>query len=193
VNILNRVVAILLFLLVLALAVGTLGVVTGMLTASMVDAVRPYPPLHHALSDLAHLRPMNVQIITVAGAALTAVLMLFLLARELTPPRPERTVLLAQNQEGEVTIGYDTLRKVAEMAAVEVQRVAKARCTVTTRKGVLRVRCRATADPYSNAGAVGLAVEAAVRSQLEQTLGKPVEHVAVRVELEKPGTPVHVS
>lgn len=191
-NILNRLVAILVFLLILALAIGTLGVMSGMLTASMVDTVCPYPPLHHALTDLAHLRPMNVQLITVAAAALSAVLMLFLLVRELTPPRPERTVLLAQDQEGEVTIGYDTLRKVAELASVGVQRVAAARCAVAMRKGVLRVRCRATADPFSNAGAVGQAVEAAIRSQLEQTLGKPVEHVAVRIELEKPGTPVHV-
>ncbi len=89
-----RPLAIIGFLVILALAAGMTGIVTGLLAVSAVDKVHTYLPLHRALSDLAQLRPMNARTISVTVAVLTGLVMLALLNLELTPPPIERTFLV---------------------------------------------------------------------------------------------------
>jgi Family of unknown function (DUF6286) len=191
-NVLNRLLAILFFLLVLALSVGAIGIASGLLTAHTVDQVRFYGPLHQALADFHTRRPQWAQPVKVAAAAAIALIAAVLLLLELRPPRRERSFRLLEDQGGEVTIRYDAIRKVAEQAALDVALVDSARCTVARHKESLQVRCRATIDRFTNAEVVGGNVEQAIRQEVEQTLGRPVERVIVRVEPQKTGTPMRV-
>ena len=191
-NAVNRLLAILFFLLVLALSVGAVGIASGLLTVHTVDQVHFYAPLHQALADFHTRRPQWAQPVKVAAAAATALIALLFLLLELRPPRRERSFRLLEDQGGEVTIRYDAVRKVAEQAALDVARVDSARCAVARHKESLQVRCRATIDRFTNAELVGGSVEQAIRQEVERTLGRPVERVIVRVEPQKAGTPMRV-
>ncbi|GAC1643582.1 MAG: hypothetical protein NVS4B2_33270 [Chloroflexota bacterium] len=191
-NIVNRLLAIVFCLLVLALSLGAVGIASGLLTVHTVDRVHVYAPLHQALADFHTPRPQWAQIAKVAGAAGLAVIAFLLVLLELRPPRRDRSFQLLEDRGGEVRIGYDTVRKVAEQAALDVTSVESARCAVTRQKESLQVRCRATIDRFANAELVGGAVERTIRDQVEQTLGRPVERVIVRVEPQKADAPMRV-
>jgi hypothetical protein len=191
-NVFNRLLAIVFWLLVLALSVGAVGIASGLLTVHTVDRVHDYAPLHHALADFHTPHPQWAQIAKVAGAAGLAVVALVLVLLELRPPHRERSFQLLEDQGGEVTIKYTTLQKVAEQAALDVARVDSAQCTVKRQKATLQVRCRATIDRFANAELVGTAIEQTIREQVERTLGRPVERVVVRVEPQKADAPVRV-
>lgn len=191
-NIFNRILALLVLLLVLALAVGTFALTTGLVAAREFWRVSHYAPLHRALRDLGHLHPQTAQVITSAVAAVVAILVVVFLATEVRPRRPEKELILSRNREGEVVIGYRTLRTVAEKVALGEADVSRARCRVSSHKDSLLVRCDVTADPFANADNVGTAVETALRDRLEHTVGKPVEHIRVKVELAEPGDRVRV-
>lgn len=191
-NVVNRLLALVFLLLLLALAVGTAGIVSDLLPVSAVDRVHFYGPLHQALTDLGHLRPMGSQIIVAGGAVLAALLSLVLLALELRPPRRERTLTLTEDQEGRVAIDYAAVRGAAERASLDVAGVEGARCRVGTRKGQLRLSCRVTVGPFAPASAIGVAVESAVRDRLQEMLAQPVEQVQVQVDLQKIGGPTRV-
>ncbi|MGI8825545.1 MAG: alkaline shock response membrane anchor protein AmaP [Chloroflexota bacterium] len=191
-NVFNRLLAIVFWLLVLAICIGVVGIASGLLTAHTVDRVHSYAPLHQALADFHTRRPQWAQVAKVAIGAAIGVIASLLLLLELTPARRERSFQLLEDQNGEVTIGYDTVRKVAEQAALDVAMVDSARCAVARRKESLQVRCRATIDRFANAEVVGGQIEEAIQRQVEQTVGRPVERVVVRVEPQKAGAPVRV-
>jgi len=191
-NVFNRLLAILFWLLVLGLSIGAVGIASGLLTVHTVDRVHFYAPLHQALVDFHTRRPQWAQTAKVAAAGAIAVVALLLVLLELRLPRRERTLRLVENQDGEVAIGYNTVRKVAELASMDVSGVQRARCQIARDKESLRVRCRATVDQYANAELVGGQVEAAIKQQLEQTLGRSVERVSVRIEPQSAKAPVRV-
>lgn len=191
-NVFNRLLAIVFCLLVWALSVGAAGIASGLLTVHTVDLLHKYAPLHQALADFHSPRPQWAQAIKVAGAAALAVIAFLLILLELRPPRRERSFQLLEDGGGEVTIDYATVRKVAEQAALDVASVELARCAVNRRKESLQVRCRATIDRFANAELVGRTIERTIREQVEQTLGRPVERVTVRVEAQKADAPVRL-
>ena len=185
-NVFNRILGIVVLLVVLGASAGTVAVATGLLPVSSIDKVYLYPPAHQALTDLAHLHPATTQGIVVGSAVIVGVASSLLLVAELRPPRRERSLLLSQDRDGEVKIGYDTLRKVAEEVSLNAQDVNRAHCRVGTRKRELWVRCAVTADPFADADGVGKEVESSVKERLEHTIGKTIEHVGVKVDLAKP-------
>ncbi|MDQ2743148.1 MAG: hypothetical protein M3Z66_12760 [Chloroflexota bacterium] len=154
-NVFIRLLAILFWLLILALSIGAVGIASGLLTVHTVDRVHFYAPLHQALADFHTRRPQWAQMAKVAAAAAIAVVALLLLLLELRPPRRERSFRLLEDQGGEVTIRYDTVRKLAEQAALDVAMVDLARCAVARHKESLQGRCRATIDRFANAELVG--------------------------------------
>jgi hypothetical protein len=191
-NAFNRILGIVVLLLVLVASAGTIAVATGLLAVSTIDKIYLYPPARQALTDLAHLHPAMTQAIVVAAAVIAGIAALLLLLAEVRPPRRERSLLLSQDRDGEVKIGYDTLRKVAEEVSLSAQDVNRAHCRVGTRKRELWVRCAVTADPFADADGVGKEVESSVKERLEHTIGKTIKHVGVKVDLAKPGTRVRV-
>lgn len=192
-NIVNRILAIILLLLILAAATGTVAVASTLLPVSAVDRVISYVPLHNALTDLRNMRPQTARIITIAAAVVVGLIALLLLLVELTPGRRrERRYTVSESRDGEVTIAYSTLRKVAQGVACGVTDVNEARCEVDRRQENLRVRCKVMAAPFSDAAAIGQRVESSIRIQLQETLGKPVEHVGVSVDVAPSGTAIRV-
>jgi uncharacterized alkaline shock family protein YloU len=192
VNVFNRLLALLFFLLVAALAIGAIGIASGLLTIHSVDRVHMYPPLHHALSDFHTSHPEETRIWKVLASGAIGLLALVLVLLELTPKRKERELQLAENQDGDVAIRYSILQKIAERASMDVPGVQEAHCTVARAKDSLRVRCRVGIDRYANAEAVGTQTEAAIKQQLERTVGRPVEQVAVQVEPRPERAPIRV-
>ncbi|MGH2447088.1 MAG: alkaline shock response membrane anchor protein AmaP [Chloroflexota bacterium] len=191
-NILNRIVAVVLWLILLGFAVGTVAIASDVMAVSVVTRVFGFPPVAAALSDLAHLTPSLVQVITVVVAVVVGIIMLILLKLELTPHFGPTTMILSQGQNGHVTIGYATLQKVAEKAAMGVDNVNAASCQVGSDNDLLHADCDVTAFHYADATAVGKQVEDSVRKQLEQTLGAPVKQVKVKVGLAPAGQPARL-
>ncbi len=190
-NVLNRLVAIIVFLLLLVLAIGTIGIVTTLLTPGTVGQISSYSPLHQSLTDLSRL-PRNIRIIIVVVSVVVGLVMALLIRTELTIPARERTLVLSEGPGGEATIGLATLGKVAEQASKDIPGVDDAKCHVTAPRGSLHVQCQATAEPNANATSIGTQIEALVRERLQETLGKPVEHVHVTVGLKKSASEVRL-
>jgi len=190
-NVLNRIIGIVLFLLLLAIAVAAIAIVTGLVTATAVDQVVTYAPIHHMTTDLEALT-MSTKALVIAAAVIVGLISLWLLGLELRPPRRPRKMTLSTDSGGEVDIRHDVIRQVARQASLDVAGVEDVDIDVARRRESIRVKCRATIDRFADATAVGSQVETSIRQRLEQMLGRPVERVDVDVEPAKPGTPVHV-
>jgi hypothetical protein len=191
-NIVNRILATILMLLLLSVTAGTLALALGLIPASTLASLPHYEPLQHSLRDLTHIHPQRAKFITIAVATVVAGLSICLLVLELRPRRRQRHLILSRNRDGMVAIGFNTLRKVAEEVSMKQADVNRARCRVDSHGDSLRVRCNITADPFADASNVGLDVETSLKSRLEHTVGRSVEQIRVKVELAKSGDKVRV-
>lgn len=190
-TILNRILAILLLLLVVV--AGVVAVTSALLPITTIDQVTSYAPLHNALTDLRTVQRQSTQRLIIVIAAAVGLIALLLLVVELTPGRRrERYYTVSESRESNVTIAYSTLRRVAEGAACAVVDVNTARCHLDRRQETLRIRCNVSAAPFTDAAAIGERVESAIRTRVQETLGKPVEQVRVNVDVAPPGTPIRV-
>lgn len=191
-DVLNRLMASVILLVILLLALGALGIATGLLTVQAVDSVSSYGPLHLALKDFHTAHPTEALIRKVLVAAGTAILACLLLLSELTPPRSERSLRLEGEPGSEVIVARRAVGKIAEFASMSIAGVRRARCEIHHAKTALRVQCRIAIDRHANAKAIGSQVEEVIKQQLEQAPGRPVDQVSVWVELQYTDGPARV-
>ena len=184
-TILNRLLAVLFLLLLLVGAVLTLGLVAGLLTSAQVQQVWPYAPALAVTRDLAHLSDL-ARLYVLGGAAVVALLALFGLLRELTPPpRRARTLVLHDAGPGYTELSYRTLDHLAAYNLERVAGVERARARVQPRRGALEVRCQTRIGPFADAAATKPAIASAVAEQLERVTGLPVRSVRVRTVVQE--------
>ncbi len=184
VNVLNRLQALLLELVVLAAALVAAGLATGVLAVSRVHQVWPYAPVEAIAHDVAKLGPIRTPY-TVAVALIVALLALLLLVRELSPPpRRARTLLLPKGGQGRTEVSYSALDDLAAHSAESVAGIERVRARVDPGREALTVRCRALISPYAELSAAGPAIEHTVKERLERLTGMPVREVRVRATLQ---------
>lgn len=183
-NVLNRVLALLLLLELLATALAAAGLATGVLAVSHVRQAWPYAPVEAIAHNVSKLGPNRTPPV-VAGALVVAVLALVLLVRELMPPpRRARTLLLPKGGQGKTEVAYGTLDELAEHSAEGVPGIERARARVNPARETLRVRCQAVVSPYAELATAGPAVEQRVKEHLERLTGVPVREVRMRATVQ---------
>ncbi|MDB5059448.1 MAG: hypothetical protein JWO59_2920 [Chloroflexi bacterium] len=183
-NALNRVLVLLLLLTLLAAALMTAGLATGLLAISRVRQAWPYSPITAIAHDLAKLGPDRAPAVII-GSVIVAIVAIVLLVRELTPPpRRARTLLLPKGGQGRTEVAYGTLDELVEHSAQSVAGVERARARVDPTKEALQVRLQAVLSPYIELATAGPAIEQSVKGHLERFAGLPVREVRVRVTLQ---------
>lgn len=184
-NVLNRIVALLVLLALLAAALVTLGLVTDLLTVAEVRQVWPYGPVLTICYDVAH-SGTRVRPWVLGGASGAGLLALVLLVRELTPPpRRARLLVLPGAGPGRTEMAYSTLDALAEYGARAVQGIERVRARVEPKNGTLTVRCHAVVSPYVNLATAGPELEQSIAQRLETVTGLPVQVVQVRTVVQE--------
>ncbi len=193
-RVLNRVLALLLLLALLAVALLTLGLVSGLLPVGTVHQVWPYAPVRAIARDAADLngrvyQGQRVGAYVVGGAVVGGLLALLGLVREVTPPpRRARTLVLRGDAPGYTEVSYKTLDDLAAYGAHDVSGVERLRARVEPRRGGLEVRCRALVSPFIDLAQAGPQLERAIAAHLERVTGLPVHVVHVRTVVQEERT-----
>jgi len=182
-NVLNRLLGLVLLVLLLAVAVVTLGLVTGVLTAPVVDAAWPYAPVHGITQDVIGLRGA-LHWYLLGGAIVLILLTVQGIKAELTPPpRRARLFVVRSDGPGRTEVDYQTLDDLAGYSARRVTGVERVRARVERRRNTLAVQCRAVLSPFTDLKATGAAIERSVTEDLSRVTGVAVEEVRVRATL----------
>jgi len=180
VNVLNRLLSVVLLLLLLAAAAVTLGLVTGVLTAAVVDTVWPYAPVHGIARDVSGLGG-TLHWYLLGGAIVLILLTVQGIKAELTPPsRRARLFVVRSSGPGRTEVAYQTLDDLAGYSARRVAGVERVRARVERRRNTLAVQCRAVLSPFSDLKATGAAIERSVTEDLSRVTGVAVGGVRVR-------------
>ena len=184
-NVLNRLLGLLFLLLVLAAALATIVLVTGLLTVPDVRQVWAYGPVVTISHDVGHLgaerRPW-----VLGGAIVAALIAFILLGRELTPPpRRARVLVLPGRGPGRTEVPYSALDELAEYSAREVSGIERVRARVEPRRRALAVRCRALVSPYADLATAGPELQRTIADRLQHVTGLPVQTVRVRTTVQE--------
>jgi hypothetical protein len=179
VNILNRALAIVIALLVLAAAALVLVVSAGLVSPQQIGI----PLLADVLAPFAELQPPE-QWWAVGVAALLLVLALILLIAELTPPERDSKLTVKEDELGRVTVFQSSLRKLANREAGQVPGVLESDAEVDQSKHGFEVRSRVSIDPASDVPQLAEEVRERVKAALERHLGREVKEVTVSAQLE---------
>lgn len=185
-NALNRLLGLLVFLILLAAALVTLGITVGWLVVPEVQQIWSYPPIVEIVRDVTRLEG-TVHAYVMGGAVVAALVALLGLKAELSPPpRRERLLALPVEGPGRTEVAYSTLDELAERSAGRVAGVERARARVEPRKGKLAVRCRALVSPFAELATAGSAIERTVATDLGRLTGLPIDGVRVRTAVQDP-------
>jgi hypothetical protein len=183
-NVLNRLLAVLVFLVLLATALVALGLVSGALTTPQVQQVWAYTPVLRVCHDVEHL-PVRTRPWVLGGAIAALILSLLGLWRDLTPPRRARLLVLPGKGPGRTEMTYHSLDALAEHSALEVAGIERVHARVQPHKQALRVRCRALVSPSVDLAAAGPELERTVAERLRHVTGLPVRSVRVRTVVQE--------
>lgn len=182
-NVLNRLLGLVLLVLLLAVAVVTLGLVTGVLTDAVVDTVWPYAPVHGITRDVIGLGGA-LHWYLLGGAIVLILLTVQGIKAELTPPpRRARMFVVRSDGPGRTEIDYQTLDDLAGYSARRVTGVERVRARVERRRNTLAVQCRAVLSPFTDLKVTGAAIERSVTEDLSRVTGVAVGGVRVRATL----------
>ena len=120
---------------------------------------------------------------TVGMAVALFVLGLILLSLEIRVRAAPMPVLLKRDSLGKLTVSREAATQLIDRAASQVRDVMRAESKVEeTSKGV-RVHTRITVNPTANLAQVTAEVREAIKSTVEEQLGRPAEVVDVRAHL----------
>jgi hypothetical protein len=178
-NIFNRLLIIVLDVIML-IAVGLILLVT--LGFARPDQLFPSLGLAPFLAPFAGLSGSNF-VWTVGVSAALVVVGLILLSLEIRRRAAPVPVMLKRDSLGKLTVSREAATQLIDRAASQVGGVMDARSKVDeTSKGV-RVRTRITVSPSANLAQVTAEVREAIKSTVEEQLGRPAEGVDVRAHL----------
>lgn len=178
-KILNRVLAIVFALLLLAAAALVLIVSVRLVSPQQIGI----PLLSDVLAPFAELQPPE-QWWALGVAAVLLVLALILLVAELTPPKRDPRVTVKEDELGRVTVSQSSLRKLANREAAQVPGVLESDSELDQSKQGFEVRSRVSIDPASDVPQLAEQVRERVKAALERHLGREVKEVTVSAQLE---------
>jgi uncharacterized alkaline shock family protein YloU len=179
VNILNRVLAVVLALLVLASAALVLIITLGLISPQQLGI----PLLSDVLQPFADLQPPE-QTWAVVTAAVLLLLALALLVAELTPGKRDPKLTIKEDDLGSVTVSQSSIRKLANREAGQVPGVMEVDSELDQKKEGLEVHSRVSVDPGSDVPQLAGEIRERVKAAIERHLGREVKQVTVSAQLE---------
>ncbi len=179
----NRIVVAIVALFVLAGAVITVLVATGAISPDILPYQWFESPLQRAADATGGSMAAVLAVSVVVGLGMVGILLL-----EFVPYRgTEAAVLLRSNGAGAISIDRDSIRLLADRAAVRAQNVRDATCTVAEQEEGLFVHCRASVALESDIPQVSVDVQSKIKEAVEQSTGLSVAQVNVKARYEKLG------
>jgi uncharacterized alkaline shock family protein YloU len=176
-NILNRVIAVLVALL---LVVG--GVIVLLAIFGVADAQTFGPPWIE--DGLRRLTLPDMRATAIISALAATIIGFILLVLEFRPPRREPDGLAVKQDElGKVTVARRGIRDLVNREADQVDGVSQVYSQVTEDRNGLRILCRLTVDSRANVIELADEVRERVKTAVEQHLGQPVAQVAVQTQM----------
>lgn len=179
-SILNRIMAVIVALAILAGAIYIILVTVGVVGVETMVTDWFDSPLQRAADSSG-----GTQGAVVALCVVVALLMLVLLYFELKPPRRESTLLVSSSEEGTVRVNRDSIELLADKTAAAARGVRNARCRVAEKQLGLAIRCQASLALGSSIPDVTSEIQGAVKENVEQFSGLTVDQVNVKAKYEK--------
>ena len=175
----NRVVALIVALVVLAGAVITLLVATG------INNPGTYPWFESQLQRVADATGGSAAAI-VAVSVIIALVMIALFILEAIPFRKPVPLLVSTKEEGTTTISKESVCILAEKAAAAVHGVHDVRCGIGEKVGGLVISCQVSVALGSNIPELSAELKNKVKDSVEQLTGLPVTLVDVETKYGRP-------
>lgn len=179
-NALNRVLAVVFLLVMIALLIGALAAMFGYdygFMGNYLQEIRNY------LNELSGWQ-------VVAGAAATIILILIFLGiivLEIPRENPEDSAfLLSSDDSGTVTINRESLEKFAESVGLEFAQVLDIHCRIGKGEDGFKVRCEPLLLSGTNVKDQAPQLQERVRNAVESSTGVPVSNVVIRAKYESP-------
>ena len=180
VSIFNRIVVVVIALLILAGAVITLLVSTGVSTP---DILSWFEPQLQAVADAAG----NTVVGIVTVGVLVILGMIAILVLEFSPFRESRPLLISSTEEGVITVNLKSICILAEKTAAIIHSVQHVKCyTKETAEGLI-ISCRPTVLLGTNLLEVGTELQSNIKESVEQSTGLSVPHVDIKIKYEPVG------
>jgi uncharacterized alkaline shock family protein YloU len=179
VSALNRAVAVIVALIVLAGAI--------ILVLVAANAIEP-DDLPSGWAD----RPLDRADVAVGGtkaafiavSLVVALAMIVLLFLELATTRRPLALLIGSDETGTTTIDQDSVRVLAEKTAAAARNVREVKCEVAEKVGGLVIHSRASVAMGSNIPEVSAEIKGKIKEAVQQFTGLPVAQVNVKAKYE---------
>ena len=179
-NILNRVLAVVVLLALIAILVGALAAMFGYEFAFLGDYLQQE---RDYLADLSGWQ-------LVVGAVIAVVLILILLMLmifEFSPTRrEEHTMMISNGENGTVSITRESVEQLAETVALQVPQVRDVRCMVRQTDEGFKIKCEPLLLNGTNIHTKVPELQQLIKEQVAETMGIPVADVRIRARYEAP-------
>lgn len=176
-SVFNRVVVAIVSLAILAGAIITLLVATGVSAPDI---------LQHGWFELQLQRVADATGGSKAGiiaiSVVVALGMIGVLFLEFEPLRKPAPILISSTEQGITTIDVDSVCMLAESAAVNIHNVHDARCRLWRSEGGLIISCRVSVILGSNIPKVGAELQDKIKEAIEQLIEMGVAQVDVKIK-----------
>ncbi len=179
-NALNRVLAVVFLLVMVALLIGALAAMFGYEYGFMGNYLQE---IRNYLNNLS-----GWQVVAGAAAAIILILVfLGIIVLEIPRGTPEDSAfLLSSDDGGVVTINRDSLEKYTESVGREVAQVRDIHCRIGQGEDGFRVRCEPLLSSGTNVKDQVPELQERVRRAVESTTGVNVANVTIRAKYESP-------
>ena len=179
-NILNRILAVVVLLALIAILVGALAAMFGYGFGFLGDYLQQE---RDYLADLSGWQ-------LVVGAVVAVALILILLALivfEFSPiRREEHSLMLSNGENGTVSITRESVEQLAETVAFQVPQVRGVRCSVRQIEEGFKIKCEPLLLNGTNIHIIVPELQRLIKEQVSEAMGIPVTDVRVRARYEAP-------
>lgn len=179
VSVFNRVVVVIIALLILAGAVVTLLVATGVSPANIL----PYGWFESQLQGVADATG-GTKAAIIALSIVIAVAMIGILSLEFTPSRKPAALLISSSEEGVLTVSVESICVLAEKTATTIHNVHSVKCGLREKAGTLFVFCRPSVVLGTNLPEVGAELRSKIKEAIEELTELSVAQVNVKIKYE---------
>ena len=177
VSVFNRVVVVVIALLILAGAVITLLVSSGVIIPDILSLFEPQLRAVAAASGVIAFSIITVSMLIALG-------MIAILVLETMPMRKPPRVLISSSEEGVVTIDIKSICMLAEKTAAVIHSVQNVKCYTKKAAGGLVISCQPLVILGTNLPEVGTELQSKIKEAIEQFTGLTVASVDVSAKYE---------
>lgn len=176
-TVLNRIIAVVVALVLLAVSVITVLVATG---ATTPDSFGWFDFILQKADDATGAG----LVLTIIAAVIIGLVSIAVLFVELALSHQPAPLLITSSEEGMTTINQDSVCILAEKTAATVHNVRDVHCSVGEKAGGLVISCQAVVSLASNVPEICAELQSKVKLEIETLTGLPVSQVDVKTKYE---------